>query len=80
MTCLTRKQAAERLAVSLRTLDGLIARGQLPAYKVGAKLVRIREDELTAYMEARLVAPEAVKLSDGVKQRPCRYVPGMRVV
>ena len=80
MNCLTRKEAADRLAVSLRTLDGLIARGQLPAYKIGGKLVRIREDELDAYMKARLVAPEAVKSSDGVKPRVCRYVPGMRVV
>ena len=29
MSYITRKQAAERLSVSVRVLDGLIARGQL---------------------------------------------------
>ena len=46
MTLLTRQQAAARLAIGLRTLDGLISRGVLPAYRVGPKLVRLREEDL----------------------------------
>ena len=79
MTYLTRQQAADRLAVSLRTLDGLIARGAIPAYRVGPKIVRIREDELEAYVSGRLVAPEAVK-QPAQPARRCTYVPGMKVV
>ena len=78
MTYITRKQAAERLSVSVRVLDGLISRGQLPAYKVGSKLVRISEADLDKYMKRQLITPEqtgAVPID-----RPCRYTPGMRVV
>ncbi len=80
MGYITRQQAAERLSIGLRTLDGLIARGQLPAYKVGAKLVRLKESDLDAYMSARLVTPESVKPATQPIQRQCRYVPGMKVV
>ena len=78
MAYLTRQEAADRLAVSLRTLDGLIQRGALPAYRVGATLVRIDENELRAYMATRLVAP--LPKEKAKAPRPCRYVPGMKVV
>lgn len=81
MKYLTRQEAAARLAVSLRTLDGLIARGQLPAYKVGPRLVRLKEQELDDYISARLVAPEAAnRAAPAPGKRPCLYVPGMKVV
>ena len=32
---LTKQQAADELQISVRTLEGLIKRGQLPAYKIG---------------------------------------------
>ena len=54
---LTKKEAADRLSVSMRTLEGLISRGALPAYRVGAALVRISEDDLDRYLAARLVVP-----------------------
>ena len=79
MAYITRQQAADRLSIGLRTLDGLIARGQLPAYKVGSKLVRLKESDIDEYMAARLVAPEPKKAKTQT-QRPCRYVPGMKVV
>ena len=76
---ITRQQAAERLSIGLRTLDGLIARGQLPAYRIGSKIVRIDEKDIEEYMAGRLVEPEkAVKAAP--VQRVCRYVPGMKVV
>ncbi len=78
MSYITRKEAAARLSVSLRVLDGLIARGQLPAYKVGSKLVRINEADLDKYMKRQLMAPAPVKAAP--MERPCLYVPGMKVV
>lgn len=77
MAYITRKQAAERLSVSVRVLDGLIARGQLPAYKIGSKLVRIDERDLEKYMKRQIMAPASLKTVP--EQRPCRYVPGMKV-
>lgn len=78
MSYITRKQAAERLSVSVRVLDGLIARGQLPAYKIGSKLVRISEADLEKYMKRQIMAPASLKTVP--VDRPCRYVPGMKVV
>lgn len=75
---LKRQQAAERLGISLPTLDGLIRRGQLPASKVGARIVRIDESDIEAYLAARRVAP--MKKAAEPPTRPCRYVPGMKVV
>lgn len=77
MGYITRQQAAERLSIGLRTLDGLIARGQLPAYRIGSKIVRIDEKDIEEYMAGRLVAPEK---QIAKAQRVCRYVPGMDVV
>lgn len=78
MAYITRKQAAERLSVSVRVLDGLIARGQLPAYKIGSKLVRISEADIDKYMKRQIMAPASLKTAP--VERPCRYYPGMRVV
>lgn len=76
---LTKKQAAERLGVSLRTVEGLIARGALPAYYVTTRTVRIRESELEAFVNARRAVPQKTKKAEQ-PPRPCRYVPGMKVV
>ena len=78
MTLITRQEAAGALGVSLRTLDDLIHRGSLRAYRIGPKLVRIDPADLEAFVAARLVAP-AAKAAEPVV-RPCRYVPGMKVV
>lgn len=78
MSYITRKQAAERLSVSVRVLDGLIARGQLPAYKIGSKLVRISEADLERYMKRQIMTPASLKTAPA--DRPCLYVPGMKVV
>ena len=77
---LTRKEAAARLAVSLRTLDGLIARGQLPAYRIGPKAVRLREADLEAYVAGHVVYAKPTVIKPTEKVRPCLYVPGMKVV
>lgn len=76
---LTRQEAAERLTVTVRTLDTMIARGGLRAYRIGPKLVRIDEEDIDAYLKNRLVAP-VVKKKPELKPRPCLYYPGMKVV
>lgn len=78
MAYITRQEAADRLAVSLRTLDGIIGRGALPAHRIGPRLVRIDEKELEAYVAGRLVAPQIKK--PAAPARRCTYVPGMKVV
>lgn len=78
MALIKRQEAADKLGVSLRTVDGLIRRGQLRAYRIGPKIVRIDETDLQIFLASRQVAPEVKKAEPPV--RPCRYVPGMRVV
>ena len=75
---LTKQQAAAELQISVRTLEGLIKRGQLPAYRIGPKTVRLTTEDIEAYVRGHLVAPQAAKKAEPV--RPCRYVPGMKVV
>jgi excisionase family DNA binding protein len=43
---LTVRQAAERMGISARLVRRLIASGQLPAYRVGTKVIRIDSDDL----------------------------------
>ena len=76
---LTKAEAAERLTVSVRTLEGLIARGALPVCRISANSVRILESDLEDYIEARRIAP-AKKAKDAPIGRLCLYTPGMKVV
>ena len=78
MSLITKQEASARLAISVRMLEGLIRRGQLPAYRIGPKCVRIDEDDLSAYVEARRIRNAKPQLVP--EARPCRYVPGMKVV
>ena len=80
MAWISRQQAAERLNVSVKTIDGLVKRGQLPAYRIGPKIVRIDEHDIEAYVANRPVAPAPAKQKAAPPPRPCRYVPGMKVV
>ena len=79
-TLLTKAEAAERLTVSVRTLEGLIARGALPAYRIAPGTLRIKESDLEDYIDARLVAPAKKQKAAAPVSRPCLYVPGMKVV
>lgn len=79
MALMTKGQAAEELQISVRTLEGLINRGQLPAYRIGPKCVRIDSDDLDEYVAARRIAP-AARTRPVEVVRPCRYIPGMKVV
>lgn len=59
---LTLPEAAELLHVSTRTLQRMIRRNELPAFKVGGQW-RLRESQLTRWIEGREDASES--LSDG---------------
>lgn len=78
MGLITKPQAAQLLAVSVRTLEKMIKRGAIPAYKVGPKLVRLRSEDIEDYLNCHKAAPTKEKPAQPV--RACRYVPGMRVV
>jgi excisionase family DNA binding protein len=45
-------EAQQRLGVSNRTLRGWIAEGRIPAYRLGGKILRVRVDELEAFVAA----------------------------
>ena len=58
---LTLPEAADLLQVSTRTLQRMIRRNELPAFKVGGQW-RVRESQLTRWIEIREESPErAVK-------------------
>lgn len=48
---LTRREAAARLRCSLRTVDRLIASGELPTVRLGNGPARVRAADLAAYVE-----------------------------
>jgi excisionase family DNA binding protein len=51
---LTKKQAAKYLAISLRTLETMMHDGTGPRFiKLGKKLVRFRQCDLDAWIEAQ---------------------------
>lgn len=48
----TRQQSAKALQISLRSVDALLANGDLPAVRIGAS-VRIRPSAIEYFCEAR---------------------------
>ena len=49
---LTRPEAAEALRQSTRTTDNLIANGELPAVRIGRR-VMVRQEAIAKFIEAR---------------------------
>jgi excisionase family DNA binding protein len=47
----TKNQACEHAQCSMPTLEALIKTGQLPAYRFGARSVRVRLSDLDALMQ-----------------------------
>lgn len=50
---LTAREAADRLAVSLRTLRTIISQGALPVVRVGARGLRVHPEDLDRFIEDR---------------------------
>ena len=61
---LTLTEAAELLQVSTRTLQRMIRRNELPAFKVGGQW-RVRESQLTRWIEVREESPGKHREEDG---------------
>lgn len=76
MRLLTRFEAAEALAVSVRTLDRLVAQGALPVVRPspGARTVRIPEAALDTYI-ARSTSGEPLPARRRNAARHLRLVP-----
>ena len=61
---LTLPEAADLLQVSTRTLQRMIRRNELPAFKVGGQW-RVRESQLTRWIEIREDSSEVAAKKDG---------------
>lgn len=48
---ITRLEVAEKMKVSLRTVDRLKESGKLPFYKIGSKITRFKESDIDAFLE-----------------------------
>ena len=55
MNLMTRLEACEYLKISLDTLERMLKRGDIPAYRLGPKQIRIKREDLNAYLEARSI-------------------------
>jgi excisionase family DNA binding protein len=51
---LTKKEAAARLRISTRTLDRLIAEGQIVGARIGGRRLLFREQDIDGYVLRRL--------------------------
>lgn len=60
---LTAGEVADLLRVSTMTVYRLIRGGELPAVRVG-RSYRVRSQDLDSYLEAQLVDPASVDLTD----------------
>ena len=49
---LTLSQAAEIAAVSVRTIQRMIERGELPSYRISERGIRVRIDDIRALFKA----------------------------
>lgn len=53
-TLLTLGEVADRLGVSVRTVTRMVDSGTLPFLRVSARKVRVREEDLRSWIEARV--------------------------
>ncbi|HID87447.1 MAG TPA: DNA-binding protein [Anaerolineae bacterium] len=65
---LTVDQVAEILQVSRTTVYRRIRAGVLPAVKLGHRQVRIRQEDLEAYIEAHRIGKEPAEETEEVKE------------
>jgi excisionase family DNA binding protein len=57
--CVTRSELAALLQVSLRTVDRMIASGEIPVRRVHGKTVRFLRSDVDAYLCEPVAAPRA---------------------
>ena len=80
---LTKAEAAERLSISLSTLDRIVQDGDLPAYRIRGQM-RYKCADVDAYLlRCRvLVKPRVTRLRSPSRPtiKDTGYYPGMKVV
>ncbi len=67
----TVEEAAAALAVSAWTIYRMVSRGELTAYRVGSRHIRVDEASLRAYLASRIIGPRGIDAAAGIpRQRP----------
>lgn len=66
---LTLLEVSEQLAVSLRTVERLVARGELAIVRVGRQ-VRVRPGDLDAYLDAARLPTQAERRRATIRALP----------
>ena len=69
MQLLTVAEAAEQLNVSVRLVYRLVSNGDLVSYRIGQGAIRIRHEDLDAYVESRRQASHGTEVRQPVGQR-----------
>lgn len=88
MTLYTKREVCEQLKISERTLERMLAAGEIDAYRVGGQ-VRISDEHIEYYLlsnrlqpTVKKVQPQALPVRRGSRKKQPQpvYVPGMKVV
>jgi len=58
VVCLTKKQMAEALQVSVRTVNGMMARGDIAYFRIGRRLIRFSVEEAIKRMNETVLVRE----------------------
>lgn len=74
------QQAAERLNVADYTIRKAVERGNLKAYRIGQKLLRIDEGDLNQYVQQSVFDPPFKASHEREGRRHIRYKPGMKII
>lgn len=81
MDMITKKEAAQLLTVSPHTLDAMLAKGLIPFYRVGPRMIRLDRADVDRYLKSvRVEQRNAPKRRKTAPRHECLYVPGMKVV
>ena len=55
VVCLTKTQMAAALQISVRSLNGMMGRGEIAYFKIGSRLVRFHLEEALKRMNERVL-------------------------
>lgn len=64
VVCLTKTQMAAALQISVRSLNGMMARGEISYFKMGTRLVRFRVEDALKRMSKTVLVPEEAPGTD----------------
>jgi len=67
---LTKQEAADYLGMPEKELDKLIAKGRLPAYKIGGSFLRFRQEQIEAVKKGIASPAKALNQRQPTPRRP----------